>query len=146
MARPRGSKNKAVEAPMPKEFDYERDDMGFDGAYQATTNTLPEPRIEPSWTLTESIAEPVASVQQPTRNRMFSSGTTEPAVLYLVEGDVQLSSREPGRGSMVAKQTRLVRASSDSQAIEKFSLYFRGLSDNESAYSVVRAAAMETIK
>ncbi len=143
MARPKGSKNKTAEVPVPQEFDYERDDTGYDGTYQVTTITSAEARPaqpEAPWTLNEAVPYTPAS-------DLIKSIPAYAArdVLFLVEGDVQLSSREPGRGSMVAKQTRLVRATNDNQAVEKFSNYFRGLSDAESVYLVIRAAAMETI-
>jgi hypothetical protein len=143
MARPKGSKNKTVE--QPKEFDYERDDAMIDGAYQATMITSAEARPDPSWTLIE---QPNYTTSPQAFDMM--KNTPPPAfwpsdTLFLVEGDVQLSSRIPGNGSMVAKQTRLVNATSDTQAIQKFSAYFSSLSDAESVYTVLRAAAMETI-
>lgn len=147
MARPKGSKNKVAE--QPKEFDYERDDALIDGAYQATMITSAEARPAP-WTLDEqpnyvTIPPPQLS-QAPAFDIVKNTPAYAPtATLFLVEGDVQLSSRIPGRGSVVAKQTRLVNATSDTQAILKYSAYFSGLSDAESVYMVVRAAAMETI-
>ena len=143
MARPKGSKNKVAE--QPKEFDYERDDALIDGAYQRTTITSAEARPKP-WTLDEQPNYVTIPQKQPETELMWSIPAHAPIeTLYLVEGDVQLSSRVPGRGSMVAKQSRLVNATSDTQAIQKFSAYFSGLSDAESVYTVVRAAAMETI-
>jgi len=143
MARPKGSKNKVVE--QPKEFDYERDDALIDGAYQTTMITSAEARPAPR-SIEEQPNYVTIPQKQPDTQLMRSIPAYAPTeTLFLVEGDVQLSSRVPGRGSMVAKQTRLVNATSDAQAIQKFSAYFNNLSDAESFYTVVRAAAMETI-
>lgn len=149
MPRPKGSKNKekAVEMEQPREFDYERDDTAFDGAYQATGITSAEAR--PELRLGEAVTDvrpntmPDLGIQTLIQTIPAYSSTP---VLYLVEGDVQLSPRIPGRGSMVAKQTRLVRATSDFQAVEKYSNYFRNLGDAEASYVVLRAAAMEIIE
>lgn len=138
MARPKGSKNKEV-AAQPQEFDYERDDATVDGSYQTITTSVTSAEFRPA----PEVADVPNHVVIPQRAPVMDliKGTN----LYLVEGDVQLSSRVPGRGSMVAKQSRLVKATSDTQAVQKFSAYFSGLSDAESVYTVVRAAAMETI-
>lgn len=145
MARPKGSKNKStVEREEPKEFDYERDDASIDGSYQ-TSLTIPTGVAAEPWTMTE-VVELVESQQRGAPMPVYSPMTAAVgAGLFLVEGDVQLSSREPGRGSMVAKQTRLVSANNDNEAIQKYSNYFSGLSDSNSVYAVIRAAAMETI-
>jgi len=142
MPRPKGSKNKekAVVTERPREFDYERDDLAFDNAYRPAV-TSAEARPEPTWSVTNTGV-------MPGEMRLVTSipayADVEPS-LYLVEGDVQLQPRIPGRGSMVAKQTRLVRATSEMQAVEKYSVYFRNLGDAEASYVVLRAAAMEVI-
>lgn len=144
MPRPKGSKNKSTlerEAAMeqPREFNYEEDDAKFDASYNVTsiqgagaTFTFDNPPSNASDFMTAAQTTKIHSDQN---NQLF-----------LVEGEVQLSSREPGRGAMVAKQTRLVSANSDDQAIQKFVKYFAGLSDAQSVYTVINAAAMETIQ
>ena len=143
MPRPKGSKNKVAE--QPKEFDYERDDSTIDGSYQTIAATI-----------TSAEARPARPPEVPSYDNYVTIPQPQPMVksipaydvtpsLYLVEGDVQLQPRIAGRGSMVAKQTRIVRATSEIQAVEKYSAYFRGLSDHEAVYAVVRAAAMEVI-
>lgn len=140
MPRPKGSKNKTtIEREQPKEFDYERDDVLYDNSYQQVVDTSNQQPVE-SWTLESS--PPMSSFATDTLpfDRIVPTET-----LYLVEGEVQMQPREPGRGSMVAKQFRIVSASSEEQAVGKFSEYFRSLSDSSSVYTVLRAAAMETI-
>ena len=141
MARPKGSKNKEVVA-QPQEFDYERDDATVDGAYQTVATTVTSAEFRPTEAPNHAVIPQRTPVMDLIKNVPAYVAHTQ---LYLVEGDVQLSSRVPGRGTMVAKQSRLVKATSDTQAVQKFSAYFSGLSDAESVYTVVRAAAMETI-
>ncbi len=138
MARPKGSKNKttveqeAVAQAPAVPFNYEDDDAKFDGNYQMAPQGY---RAEPV-----SFAERQAPQENVVRP-VVDAG----ARLFLVEGEVQLSSRAPGKGAMIAKQMRLVRAASDDQAIQKYVNYFAGLSDQQSVYMVISAAAMETI-
>lgn len=144
MPRPKGAKNKAtLEREAAKEFDYERDDAMFDNSYQ----TVPrEPAAAPAWTLEANQSVPVTS--PPVMPAMINTpvaGLSYPTTLYLVEGEVQMTPREMGRGSVVAKQFRLVSAMTEEQAVHKFSSYFTGLSDSDASYTVMRAAAMETI-
>jgi len=138
MARPKGSKNKSTLAKEtePREFDYERDDIMFDNSYRETGA---QPAAEP-WTLPPTDA--VITTFEPSVVGYNQLGGS----LYLVEGEVQMSPREPGRGSGVAKQLRLVSASNEEEAVGKYSNYFRSLSDASANYSVLRAAAMETIQ
>jgi hypothetical protein len=145
MPRPKGAKNKAtLEREAAKEFDYERDDEMFDNAYQ----TVPRESgvAVPAWTM--EVNEAAATASPPTTTAMINTpvaGLSYPTTLYLVEGEVQMTPREMGRGPVVAKQFRLVSAMTEEQAVHKFSSYFVGLSDSDASYSVRRAAAMETI-
>jgi hypothetical protein len=152
MPRPKGSKNKTtVNQPAePVEFDYERDDGMFDNSYQTMEQAVV--RIEqPAWTLsppsmklsdhpTEPLPSPILTSQVQRADALIGRPK-----LYLVEGEVQMSPRELGRGSVVAKQFRLVQANDESQAVDKYSNYFRSLSDGDAVYTTLRAAAMETI-
>jgi len=137
MARPKGIKNKAVVAreevaPPAVEFNYENDDVKFDSTYQMAPQGYR--------------ADPASFVnQQFLQESVAPSGITNEARLFLVEGEVQLSSRAPGKGAMIAKQMRLVQANSDDEAIQKYVNYFTALSDQQSVYMVISAAAMETI-
>ena len=152
MPRPKGSKNKTtVNQPAePVEFDYERDDGMFDNSYQTIEQTTVK-NDQPAWTLsppsmklsdnpTEPLPSPIPTAQ--VNLAAVSKGQTK---LYLVEGEVQMSPRQAGRGSVVAKQFRLVQANDESQAVDKYSNYFRSLSDGDAVYTTLRAAAMETI-
>ena len=152
MPRPKGSKNKTTvnEVVEPVEFDYERDDGMFDNSYQTMEQAVV--RIEqPPWTLslpsmklsdnpTEPLPSPILTSQVQRSDALIGQPK-----LYLVEGEVQMSPRELGRGSVVAKQFRLVQANDESQAVDKYSNYFRSLSDGDAVYTTLRAAAMETI-
>jgi hypothetical protein len=152
MPRIKGSKNKSSlerETEQSKEFNYEEDDIKFDASYQTNifTATVPPVVLTSSGLVvpTEQSVNFVPTEQNGTLsdksvNRLLKNR------LYLVEGEVQLSSRVPGRSSVVAKQMRLVSAVDDDQAIKKFVNYFAGLSDAESLYTVMTAAAMETIQ
>ena len=141
MPRPKGSKNKSTIEQQPREFDYERDDAFFDSNHQQLVDTS-NPPVE-SWTLESS--PPPPSMSSFVTDALPSDRIPIPT-LYLVEGEVQMQPREPGRGSMVAKQFRIVHASSEDQAVRKFSNYFRELSDSSGVYTVLRAAAMEAIQ
>lgn len=146
MPRPKGSKNKNTlereqEQPVAVEFDYDRDDGRFDNSYNPLSVTgSSSPTSDYLYGQGETItvdpfSQPEgASFTAPSQNKMF-----------LVEGEVQLTPRVPGRGAVVAKQFRLVMAVNEEQAIAKYAGYFRSLSDAESSYTVMSAAAMETI-
>jgi hypothetical protein len=152
MPRPKGSKNKttANEVAEPVEFDYERDDGMFDNSYQTMEHAVV--RIEqPAWTLSPPSMKLSEHTTEPLPSPILTAEVHRAAVLkgqtklYLVEGEVQMSPRQAGRGSVVAKQFRLVQANNESQAVEKYSNYFRSLSDGDAVYTTLRAAAMETI-
>jgi len=142
MPRPKGSKNKSsleTETEQSKEFNYEEDDIKFDASYQANIFTATVPPVVLTSSGLVVPTEQNGTLSNKSVNRLLNR-------LYLVEGEVQLSSRVPGRSSMVSKQMRLVSAVDDDQAIKKFVNYFAGLSDAESLYTVMTAAAMETIQ
>jgi hypothetical protein len=147
MARPKGSKNKStveqeevVYQPPAVPFNYEDDDSKFDSNYQVAPQGY---RADPASFVNQQILQENVTVTDPENHRMV--GSQRQSRLFLVEGEVQLASRTPGSGAMVAKQLRLVEAISDEQAINKYVNYFRGLSDAQSVYTVINAAAMETI-
>jgi hypothetical protein len=150
MPRPKGSKNKSITEVdvAPREFDYERDDVMIDNSYQTIERTTVK-NDQPAWTLSTQDAALLVPLSEPLPSPILTSpnrdGTSMKSKLYLVEGEVQMSPRESGRGSVVAKQFRLVQAIHETEAVEKYSNYFSGLSDREAVYSTLRAAAMETI-
>lgn len=143
MPRPKGSKNKStlVEEqkvnPVPlKVFDYDRDDAGFDNNYREVplnTGYVQSNLVISNDTFTQGIN------QEYFRNNMMPT-------LYLVEGEVHMSSTQQGRGSISSKQFRLVSASTEQDAVRKYTNYFASLNDVASTYTVVRAAAMEPIQ
>jgi hypothetical protein len=152
MPRPKGSKNKSIAEvdAAPREFDYERDDVMIDNSYQTIERTTVK-NERPAWTLSTQDAALLVPPSEPLPSPILTSQVQRSDALigqpklYLVEGEVQMSPREPGRGSVVAKQFRLVLAIHETEAVEKYSNYFSGLSDKEAVYSTLRAAAMETI-
>jgi hypothetical protein len=152
MPRPKGSKNKTTvnEVVEPVEFDYERDDGMFDNSYQNTAYKVVR-NEQPAWTLSTQDAALLVPPSEPLPSPILTSQVQRSDALigqpklYLVEGEVQMSPRELGRGSVVAKQFRLVQANDESQAVDKYSNYFRSLSDGDAVYTTLRAAAMETI-
>jgi hypothetical protein len=146
MARPKGSKNKTTverdEVAQPAvEFNYENDDAKFDSNFQLAQQGY---RADPASYVNQQILQENVTVTEPEHHRMVGARRTA-SRLFLVEGEVQLSSRAPGKGAMIAKQMRLVSANDDNEAIQKYVNYFNGLSDQQSVYMVISAAAMETI-
>lgn len=146
MARPKGSKNKTtveqevqVQDQPAVPFNYEDDDAKFDSNYQQRFQN-------PTYAMSASAGVFVPELVPTNEANTFKVPNTQASKLFLVEGEVQLASRAPGRGAMVAKQVRLVEAQDEMQAINKYVGYFNGLSDAQSAYTVINAAAMETIK
>jgi hypothetical protein len=151
MPRPKGSKNKsAIEATAPpREFDYERDDDMIDNSYQTVERSAQKDWEQQAWTLSPQDTMLLSATTEPLPSPILTSPNRDGALmkskLYLVEGEVQMSPRQTGRGSVVAKQFRLVQANDESQAVDKYSNYFRSLSDGDAVYTTLRAAAMETI-
>lgn len=145
MPRPKGSKNKSTlerEQEQPVEFDYDRDDGRFDMNYNPLSTT------GSSTYASDVFVQPQETFAVDPRSVPSTSQYNEPKTrkMFLVEGEVQLNPTTPGRGAVVAKQFRLVMALDDNEAIAKYISYFMGLSDSESRYAVLSAAAMETIQ
>ena len=101
-------------------------------------------RADPATFVNQQILQENVTVTDPEQHRMAGARRLV-SRLFLVEGEVQLSSRAPGKGAMIAKQLRLVSAVDDNEAIQKYVNYFASLSDQQSVYMVISAAAMETI-
>jgi hypothetical protein len=66
-----------------------------------------------------------------------------PSTLFLVEGKVRLD--QEGNAPVVVDQRRIVNAANVDEALQKFVNYFVGLSSSTQQYSIVQAAASETI-
>jgi hypothetical protein len=66
-----------------------------------------------------------------------------PTTLFLVEGKVRLD--QEGNAPVVADQRRIVNAANVDEALQKFVNYFVGMSSPSQQYSIVQAAASETI-
>lgn len=154
MARPKGSKNKStveqeevVYQPPAVPFNYEDDDSKFDSNFQLAQQGY---RADPTAFVNQQAVQEFeakyqnVTVTDPEQHRMAGARRLV-SRLFLVEGEVQLSSRAPGKGAMIAKQLRLVSAVDDNEAIQKYVNYFASLSDQQSVYMVISAAAMETI-
>ena len=156
MPRPKGSKNKSnmgkeIMNETPREFDYAEDDGNFDSNFNplGTQTVATEP-----YRLSTPI-DPKSFVTNTTVNTLNATNITldkftphERAFntkLFLVEGDVQLSSRNPGQGVSRSKQTRIVYATSDDEALAKFIGYFSTLSNEQQIYAVTAAGATEAI-
>ena len=141
--RPKGSKNKsslvkeqnAPSVPL-KVFDYDRDDAGFDNNYREVP--LNTGYVQSNLAVSND-SFPQVIDQEYVRDHMMPT-------LYLVEGEVHMSSTQQGRGSISSKQFRLVSASTEQDAVRKYTNYFASLNDDASTYTVVRAAAMEPIQ
>lgn len=144
----------------PQEFNYEEHDAMYDNAYNPTDNMNIPPQLivdtgattqpVPNLIVPPSLVVPEEDTSKKKKISMFNKSpalaTVNTGNLYLVEGDVQMMPRQMGRGNVTAKQFRLVSAESENEAIEKFSNYFMRLTDANAIYTVVRAAAMETIR
>lgn len=164
MPRPKGSKNRTVEQEAPKqpvqEFDY--DTMGDTAYAQVMSGSIPQ--VAPAWTqptddetaalVSNEPIEPISAVTlQPMLQPMATDGiqlqNTLPTnyllkeSLYLVEGKVRLD--QMGSPPIHADQRRIVSATSDDEALQKFMRYFANMSNEMQTYTVVSAAAAEAI-
>jgi hypothetical protein len=125
MARPKGSKTKVT--PEPKEYVYDDADPMYQ---QVMAGELIVPGID---TYVPIITSPI-----PTH-----IPTPIPSTLFLVEGKVRLD--QEGNAPVVVDQRRIVNAANVDEALQKFVNYFVGLSSSTQQYSIVQAAASETI-
>jgi hypothetical protein len=130
MARPKGSKTKVT--PEPKEYVYDDADPMYQ---QVMAGELIVPGVDNM--IDESVTEMPAPI--------FAGYTpaTIPSTLFLVEGKVRLD--QEGNAPVVVDQRRIVNAANVDEALQKFVNYFVGLSSSTQQYSIVQAAASETI-
>jgi hypothetical protein len=130
MARPKGSKTKVT--PEPKEYVYDDADPMYQ---QVMAEELIVPGVDNM--IDESVVESYAPI--------FAGYTLAPipSTLFLVEGKVRLD--QEGNAPVVVDQRRIVNAANVDEALQKFVNYFVGLSSSTQQYSIVQAAASETI-
>ncbi len=142
MARPKGSKNVAKPAQQPvQEFDYET--MGDTAYAQVMSGTAPIAELTAS-SPTPSVQLLEAQYQAPQYDNVTALPAYQPTEkLFLVEGKVRLD--QMGSAPIHADQRRIVSASNDDEALQKFVNYFQSMSNEAQVYSVVSAAASETI-
>jgi hypothetical protein len=130
MARPKGSKTKVT--PEPKEYVYDDADPMYQ---QVMAGELIVPGVDNM--IDESVVESYGPI--------FAGYTPAPipSTLFLVEGKVRLD--QEGNAPVVVDQRRIVNAANVDEALQKFVNYFVGLSSSTQQYSIVQAAASETI-
>lgn len=138
MARPRGSKNK-TENPVEdvQEFQYNESEQLY---HQLMTGEL----IPVNTETTEEIVQTM-NFAPTTMTQVLQtvSVQTTASALFLVEGKVRLD--RVGEAPIVADQRRIVNAHNVDDALEKFVNYFINMSNGDQSFSIVQAAASETI-
>jgi len=129
MARPKGSKNKTADAVNDTEFNYDDSDFLYQ---QVMTNGDTDPDYEH-----EMPMEFTRNAVEPTPSSVVTSTT------FFVEGKVRLD--QDGNAPVFADQRRIVNAANVDEALSKFVNYFTNMSNQIQRYTVVQAAASETI-
>ena len=135
MARPKGVKNKSTDDSV--EFNYEDSDALY--RHVMSTGAAASGPMRDEIDLALQTAEPVVYTAAPAPAVFAQS----PSLIYLVEGKVRLD--QDGSPPIVADQRRIVNAANVDEALNKFVNYFVGMSNPIQRYSVVQAAASETI-
>jgi hypothetical protein len=138
MARPKGSKNKTVEARQPAaEFNYEDSDALYQ---QVMSRGAVAPAFEDPANVVEDITAryDVGAVLAPAVPPVAASS------IFLVEGKVRLD--QDGNSPVLADQRRIVIAANVDEALSKFVNYFANMSNAAQRYTVVQAGASETIQ
>ena len=125
MARPKGTKNKAE---TTAEYVYDDADPMYQ---QVMAGDLIAPGVD-DLIDTATVYHHEVYVPAPA-----------PTTLFLVEGKVRLD--QEGNAPVVADQRRIVNAANVDEALQKFVNYFVGMSSPSQQYSIVQAAASETI-
>jgi hypothetical protein len=130
MARPKGSKTKVT--PEPKEYVYDDADPMYQ---QVMAGELIVPGVD-------NMID-VYVTEMPAPENTGYTPAPIPSTLFLVEGKVRLD--QEGNAPVVVDQRRIVNAANVDEALQKFVNYFVGLSSSTQQYSIVQAAASETI-
>ena len=139
MARPKSVKNKTAEAPKPAEFNYEDSDSLYQ---QVMSNGAVAPIIEdPANVLDDVTARREVPAVNVSLTQPIPLGNPS---IFLVEGKVRLD--QSAAAPIVAEQRRLVVANNVDEALAKFSNYFTSMSGPSQRYTIVQAAASETIQ
>jgi len=126
MARPKGTKNKTE---TTAEYVYDDADPMYQ---QVMAGGLIAPGVDAQ--IDNSVVD--TSV-------VYAVPTSAPTTLFLVEGKVRLD--QEGNAPVIADQRRIVNAANVDEALQKFVNYFVGMSSPSQQYSIVQAAASETI-
>lgn len=138
MARPKGSKNKTeTTVEEVSEFDYSESEQ----LYQQ----LMTGEIIPTNPEQNEVDPPAMNPVPVYKTTHFPTPAPSPLTssLFLVEGKVRLD--RVGDATIVADQRRIVNAQNVDDALEKFVNYFTSMSNGDQSYSIVQAAASETI-
>lgn len=141
MARTKGSRNKTeTSVEEVQEFEYDQSEQLYQQLM--TGEVIPvnpeQNEVDPP------VMNPVPVYTAPVYTK--TSFPVSPHVvsqLFLVEGKVRLD--RVGDASIVADQRRIVNAHNVDDALEKFVNYFTSMSNGDQSYSIVQAAASETI-
>jgi hypothetical protein len=137
MARPKGVKNKTADAPV--EFNYEDSDALYQNVM--TSGAVAPVRDEVDLAMVTHAAQ--LQVNVPATTAPNVAKVVSPSLIYLVEGKVRLD--QDGSTPIVADQRRIVNAANVDEALSKFVNYFTSMSNPVQRYTVVQAAASETI-
>lgn len=147
MARPKGSKNKA--ADVPTEFNYEDSDALYQQVMSSGAVAPVRDEIDLAvggFDTPPAVNVPLTSIQSPlTINLTSATPIVDPVShqIFLVEGKVRLD--QDGAAPVFSDQRRIVNATNVDEALAKFMRYFAGMSNPVQRYTVVQAAASETI-
>lgn len=137
MTKPK-PKNKPAVPPTPASFDYEQDDIKYDGL--SRTGNQPY-EFEQSAPQPRAVQAPAVDAAFPIRTAADMDIVDQ---LFFIEGRVRLD--QAGRNDPIfAEQKRLVWAQSFEQAVQKYNAYFAGLSNQNEKYTVVSAGGSEAI-
>jgi hypothetical protein len=132
MARPKGSKNTTTEAQQPtSEFNYEDSDALYQ---QVMSKGAVAPALENPANVVDDITA---------RYDIAAVAPVATSSTFLVEGKVRLD--QDGNSPVFADQRRIVNAANVDEALSKFVNYFANMSSATQRYTVVQAAASETI-
>lgn len=141
MARTKGSRNKTeTSVEEVQEFEYDQNEQLYQQLMTGEVIPVNPEQNEVNQPTMDST--PTTTVQTPT-SVFVQAVTSGPSALFLVEGKVRLD--RVGDATIVADQRRIVNAQNVDDALEKFVNYFTSMSNGDQSYSIVQAAASETI-
>jgi hypothetical protein len=138
MARPKGSKNKTADAVNDTEFNYDDSDFLYQ---QVMTNGATDPDYEHEMPMEFTGNLDILAADIPAAEPIPPAVVT--STTFFVEGKVRLD--QDGNAPVFADQRRIVNAANVDEALSKFVNYFTNMSNQIQRYTVVQAAASETI-